>query len=361
MKNLQEKSIYNFTQSKNIVLLLIALIGVFLFICSLHIFTALLSAIILYTLFRPMFLYFVIKKHLGKSLSAGIVILFSFLIIVVPLTGLSIMVINKLISFQQHPEFLTNIIDKLHSYTGASFDIKEMLKSGVNDISKWAIGAFSVFVSSALKIFVTLIILYFTLFFMFKSYESFENALLKYLPFNNEQSMRFGTELKNITFSNIIGQGLIGLSQGIIVGVGFLIFGIPDPLFWGIVSVFVCFLPVVGAPIIFVPAAIIELSSGHNIAGIGILIWGGVLVTLVDNFLRQFISKKIADTHPLITIIGVIIGIPFFGIIGLVIGPFLISFFFLLVKMYETGYMAPTMGEVIVEVKRDAANDSDIH
>ncbi len=355
MNNLQEKSIYNSAQSKNIVLLLITLVGLFLFICSLHILTALLSAVIMYTLFRPLFLYFLLKKRWSKSLSAVTVIALSFLIIVVPLTGLSIMVINKLIGFQQHPEFLTGMIDRVHSYTGASIDIKEMLKNGINDISKWAIGAFSVFLNSALKIFITLIILYFTLFFMFKSYDVFESALIKYLPFSTQQSMRFGTELKNITLSNIIGQGLIGLSQGIVVGTGFLIFGIPDPLFWGIVSVFVCFLPVVGAPIIFVPAAIIELSSGHNVAGIGILIWGGVLVTLIDNFLRQFISKKIADTHPLITIIGVIIGIPFFGIIGLVIGPFLISFFFLLVKMYETGYMVSD--KITVDIKKqDDAN-----
>jgi predicted PurR-regulated permease PerM len=81
--------------------------------------------------------------------------------------------------------------------------------------------------------------------------------------------------------------------------------------------------------------------DGNTTSGIGILIWGTVLVTLVDNFLRQFISKKIADTHPLITIIGVIIGIPVFGLIGLVIGPFMISFFILLFKMYEINYLRP--------------------
>jgi predicted PurR-regulated permease PerM len=339
MQNEIRNSIYSTVQSKNIVLFLIGLIGLLLFISILHIFSALLSAVILYTLFRPLFLYFVKKKGFGKSFSAMLIIVISFLIIVLPLLGLSIMVINKLIHFQQHPEPLTNIINKLHNYTGSTVDLKDMIKNGINDISRWAINAFSIFVNSALNIFVTLIILYFTLFFMFKSHEKFEATLLKYLPFNNAQSLQFGLELKNITLSNIIGQGLIGLSQGIIVAIGFLIFGIPDPLFWGIVSIFVCFLPVVGAPIIFVPAAIIELSSGNNLAGYGILIWGGVLVTLVDNFLRQFISKKIADTHPLITIIGVIIGIPLFGLIGLVIGPFLISFFFLLIKMYETNYM----------------------
>ncbi len=340
MIQLPGKSLYTEPQSKNIMLIIIAVLSIFLFICSLHILTALLSSVILYTLFRPLFLYLVKKKGWSKSLSAVTVIVLSFVIIVVPLTGLSIMIINKLIVFQQHPEFIAGITDKLHTYTGSSFDIKDMLKNGINDISKWAIGAFSVFVSGALKIFVALIIVYFTLFFMLKSYETFEATLLKYLPFDHSQSLKFGIELKNITFSNIIGQGLIGLCQGLIVGIGFLIFSIPDPLFWGVVSVFVCFLPVVGAPIIFVPAAIIELSTGHTFSGVGIVIWGGVLVTLVDNFLRQYIAKKIADTHPLITIIGVIIGIPFFGIIGLVMGPFLISFFFLLVKTYETGDLA---------------------
>ncbi len=355
-----KKSIYSTSQSKHIVLVLISLVGILLFFSALRIFTALLSAVILYTLFRPLFLFFVQKKQFNTSWSAIMVLAVSFLIIVLPLLGLSVMVINKLAGFQQHPELLTNIINKVHDYTGSSFDIKEMIKNGINDISKWALNAFSVFVNSALNIFITLIILYFTLFFMFKSHKKFEETLFKYLPFDNEHSIQFGTEFKNITLSNILGQGLIGLSQGVIVAVGFLIFGIPDPVFWGIVSVFVCFLPVVGAPIIFVPAAIIELSSGNNFAGIGILIWGGVLVTLVDNFLRQFISKKIADTHPLITIIGVIIGIPMFGLIGLVMGPFLISFFILLVKMYERNYLNTSSDHdtAIVEITPDKTDRS---
>lgn len=350
-------SIYSTKQSKNIILLLIGLIGLLLFISILPIFSALLSAIILYTLFRPLYLFLIEKKHMGKSLSAFLIIVISFLIIVLPLLGLSIMIINKLISFQQNPEAITMLLNKLHDYTGSSIDIKDMVRKSINDISGWAINAFSIFVNSALRIFITLVILYFTLYFMLKSHEEFEASLLKYLPFRDEQSKKFGTELKKITLSNIIGQGLIGLCQGMIVTVGFLIFGIPDALFWGIVSIFVCFLPVVGAPIIFVPAGILELASGNNVAGIGIIIWGGVLVTLVDNFLRQFISRKIADTHPLITIIGVIIGIPLFGLIGLVIGPFLISFFFLLIKMYEGNYIHTTEDaeQVIIIEKKEGS------
>jgi predicted PurR-regulated permease PerM len=261
-------------------------------------------------------------------------------VIVLPLLGLSALIFNKLISFQKNPQMFSDVLEKIQSLGGNHLDVRETLKNSVNDISKWAIGTFSGVISGALKIFISLIIIYFTLFFMFRNYDSFEHTLLRYMPFDTRNSLAFADALKKITYSNLLGQGLIGLCQGFIVAIGFLIFGIPDPWFWGVVSIFVCFLPVVGAPIIFVPAGLIELASHNLVAGFGILIWGAVLVTLVDNFLRQFISKKIADTHPLITIIGVIIGVPVFGLIGLVIGPFLISFFILLFKMYEATYLS---------------------
>jgi predicted PurR-regulated permease PerM len=342
-----KKPLYTFIQSKNLVLALIFILGIFLLIASLNILTALLSAVILYILFKPLYLYLTNKKQLGKTLSAVLVLTLSFLAIILPLSGLSIMVIHKLAGFQKHPEMLTDMVNRIQDAAGSDLNLKDTLNNSINDISKWALGAFSIFMSGALKFFVSLIVLYFTLFFMFTAHKEFESTLFKYLPFEKKNSLQVASELKKMTYSNILGQGLIGVCQGVIVAVGFLVFGIPDPFFWGFISIFVCFLPVVGAPIIFVPAGVIELALGNTFAGIGILIWGAVLVTLIDNFLRQFISRKIADTHPLITIIGVLIGIPIFGLIGLVIGPFMISYFILLIKTYEINYVeSPDIDEL---------------
>jgi predicted PurR-regulated permease PerM len=82
-----------------------------------------------------------------------------------------------------------------------------------------------------------------------------------------------------------------------------------------------------------VPAGLIALAYGDSFAGYGIMIYGFVLVTNIDNVLRYFISRYFADTHPLITILGVIVGIPVFGLLGLVFGPLLISWFLLLTKI----------------------------
>lgn len=331
--------LYNNSQQKNLVLGLTLLLGIFIFYTMLGIFTALLGSIVMYTLFRPFYIYLIVKKKFKRGISAVIIITVSFLIIVLPVLALSWMIINKLSSFQQNPETITNLINQLNELVGSRINQPELIQNGLSNISDWVIGAFSTVINSAFNIFINLLILYFSLYYMLVSYDTFERTILKYLPFRVRNSLRFGKELKNITYSNIFGQGLIAATQGAIVSIGFLIFGMPDPLFWGIVSFFICFLPVVGAPIIIVPAGLIELAMGHTVVGIGIIIWGIVLVTIADNFLRFYISKKIADTHPLISLIGVIIGVPIFGIIGIVIGPLLISYFLLLVSMYEALYI----------------------
>ncbi len=332
-------SLYNPAQRKNIFFALILILGVFLLYSLKGIFTAILGAIVLYTLFKPVFIWFTERRHIRRSFSSLFVILISFLIIILPLMLLGYMLISKILLFQKDPAAVTAIVERINTYAGSNFDKPALVQNGLENLSEWALGSFTSVVNGVFQTFITITVLYFLLYFMLVSHEEFERTLLKYLPFPEESSLRFGTELKNITYSNILGQGLIAISQGIIVGIGFLIFGIPDAMFWGIVSVFVCLLPVVGAPIIFIPAGIIELAYGHTWPGIGIMIWGAALVIVVDNFLRFFISKRIANTHPLITIIGVVIGVPIFGLLGLVIGPLLLSYFILLVMMYETRYV----------------------
>jgi len=95
-----------------------------------------------------------------------------------------------------------------------------------------------------------------------------------------------------------------------------------------------------GPPVVFVPAAILQIANGNNFAGWAMLIFGFVVVINIDNVLRFIIAKKVGNIHPIITVIGVIIGIPLFGILGLVFGPLLLSYFILLVKIYETSTLA---------------------
>jgi predicted PurR-regulated permease PerM len=101
------------------------------------------------------------------------------------------------------------------------------------------------------------------------------------------------------------------------------------------VSFFMAFIPVLGTPLVWVPAALVKLAQGHTGQGVGILLIGMVVVMNIDNLLRIVLARRIGDIHPLITLVGVILGVEIFGILGLVIGPLLLSYFMVLMRVFE--------------------------
>lgn len=331
-------SIYTIKQSKIIALTLIIVIGIFLLFSLQILFTAILGAVVIYVLFKPFYIYLAEKKKLNRTLSVVTVILATIIIIIIPFATLIWMLTNKVIYYKDNPEVFQKLISAIQSFAGKNLD-PGTLTDIFNQAGTFAVGLLTSFVNSSLDLLLTLSMMYFFLYFMFKNSEVFEDTLVKYMPFREKNSEHFAKELKNMTHANIIGQGIIAFAQGLFMGVGFWIFGIADPVFWSLICFFVSFLPVIGSAAVFVPAGIVEIASGNTGNGIGLLVYGFVVVANVDNVLRLWINKWLGDIHPLITITGIVIGIPVFGILGLVFGPFLISFFLLLVRMYEAAFI----------------------
>jgi predicted PurR-regulated permease PerM len=344
-------SIYSYKQRNIIVLAILIILGCFIIYSLRAIAGSLLSTIVLYTIFRPVFLHMTGPWKLKRWLAAVIIIVLSLVIIVLPFLALSLMVIAKITEFNEDPMRIKVIMQKIDDFAGSKFNQPDLLDKGMDRLSTLAQDLFPSILGGAASIFLGLLVMYFLLYFMFVKHEEFEGGLLKYAPFNEQNAMRFGTELKTTTYSNVLGQGCIAIVQGALVSLTFFAFGIRDPVFWGVISTFLSFLPVVGAPVVFVPAALIELANGNTTAGWGILLIGFIIITNIDNVLRLLIAKRVADTHPIITVIGVIIGIPVFGIIGLVFGPLLLSYFILTIRIYETSKLATERLERIKSVE----------
>ena len=138
--------------------------------------------------------------------------------------------------------------------------------------------------------------------------------------------------------SNAIGIPLVALAHGIIALIGFLIFGIPDPFFWFVIVTIGSMIPFVGTLLGILPVFILSLSTGDNFQAWGILIYGLVVVGSTDNIIRLYVLQKLDNVHPLITLIGVIVGVPLFGFIGLIFGPLLISLFLIVLRIYRNEY-----------------------
>ena len=117
-----------------------------------------------------------------------------------------------------------------------------------------------------------------------------------------------------------------------------MIFGVPDPFFWFVITTVGSMIPFIGTALGFIPATIILFSQGMNLEAIGLITYGVVIVGSSDNIIRLFILKSMANEHPLITLLGVIIGVPLFGFIGLIFGPLLISLFLIIIYIYKKEY-----------------------
>ena len=322
-------------QRNYLLVALILIIGISLCFMSWMIFDGIMGAIVFFTIFRPLHVYLTQKRNWKGGSSSILIIVLSFLVLIVPFVVFFLMMYNKIMYYEGHPEELGIIQDKIWPLIKDYISNKKNVDTVVSGIQSKVFFVFSNAFNKITDILLQISIMYFLLYFMLKDHLLLEKALLKYLPLKKHQAELLGAELANITNSNILGQGFIALVQGGLVSIGFLIFGINDALFWGIVCFFLSFVPVIGAPLVYVPAGIIEIYSGDNFNGIGIILWGFILVSTIDNVIRFYLAEKIGDVHPIISIVGVIIGIPAFGVLGLAAGPLMISYFIILIKIWE--------------------------
>jgi predicted PurR-regulated permease PerM len=333
-------SIFDYKQRNTIILVSIIVLGCFILYALSSLFSSVLGAIVLFTIFRPFYLYMVETKGWNRPIAALIIIFISLVVIVLPFTALSFMVIGKISEINTSTLPIQEWLGKIDAFAGTTFKQPHFAENTLQKLGTYATDLFPSLLGSAASIIITLLVLYFLLYFMFVQIREFEAGLLRYAPFREQYAIKFAVALRNSTYSNVLGQGIIAVTQGALLANGFWIFGIPDPVFWGVIGAFISFLPVVGAPTLCIPASIVLFATDHTVKGILLLAYGLLFIGNIDNVLRMIINKRVANTHPLISVIGVFIGLPLFGILGLVFGPLLLSYFLLLIEIYETNRMA---------------------
>ena len=146
-------------------------------------------------------------------------------------------------------------------------------------------------------------------------------------------------EFHMVIRSNAIGVPLLALLQGAAAYLGYVIFGAPEALLWGVISCFATIIPVVGTAIVWIPLVLYMGATGNWGMAIGLAVYCIVVVANADNLIRSVLQKRMADTHPLITIFGVVIGLSVFGFMGVIFGPLLLAVFILCVKIFKKEYL----------------------
>ena len=316
------------------VLLIIVSFAILIFKELMPYLSGVLGAITIYVLLRR-WMVFLVKKKWNPDLAAGFLMLVSFVCILLPVTGIIIMLGNKIgeavDNSQQVAKVLKSHLNDFENKFG--YDLSSRIN--IEEISSWIASNLENFAGSTFNIFIGIGLMYFILYFMLTNRKELRVSLYEYIPISETNLKIIGQESQIMVRSNAIGIPLVAIAQGIIALIGFLIFGIQDPFFWFIIVTVGSMIPFIGTFVGILPVFVLTMSNGNDFAAWGILIYGIVVVGFTDNVIRLFVLKKLDNVHPLITLIGVIVGVPLFGFIGLIFGPLLISLFLVVVRIYK--------------------------
>ena len=327
---------YTLKQRNFFILGIIIILAVLISIGLRVVTNGLLGGIIIYVIFRPLNVYLQEKKHWNKAIVTVLILIISFVCLVLPFFFLIKMIVDRVTYYIDNPDDIQNILANINKFAADKLNEPNLINDIIAKIKLGAGDVASSIINGAASTFIQLVVMYFVLYFLIRNFRQFEENLIKYLPFRPSNSRRMGSELRNMTYSNVLGQGFIAIVQGTLLGIGFWLFGIANPVFWGVVGIFLSMIPMFGSPLIFMPAGIIELSNGHTFSGVGVIVYGYVLITTIDNVIRMLLGRRIANVHPVITVIGVVIGLKLFGILGILYGPLILSLFFILIEIYES-------------------------
>jgi len=227
--------------------------------------------------------------------------------------------------------------DKLEAWAGA-----DLLPADLGQkISDYLVNLIPTLFNSTYALVVNYLMMCFLLYFMLIEREAFEKGLWELLPLSEKGQLQFREKVRNMIMSNVVGVPIMMIIQSITAIAGYLIFGVREPFFWGIITGFFSIFPIVGTTLIWAPLGIALLTQGAIWQGAGLLLFGALVISNIDNLFRFMVLKKMGNIHPLITVLGIIIGLGTMGFLGIVFGPVFLAIAILMVKIYREEYLQP--------------------
>jgi predicted PurR-regulated permease PerM len=236
-------------------------------------------------------------------------------------------------------ESLSQVGDYLNSLTNGRVDFQDMLNSALDQVRQSIVTLAPNILGSISELVLGLFIMFFVMFYGFREGRGFMTYLKALLPLEQSLKDSLFEELRTVTQAVLYGQVLTAVIQGGLGGLGLLVAGVPNALFWGAIMIIFAFLPVLGTPLIWVPAGVGLLLDGAVTRGVFLLIYGATIVMNIDNFLRPKLVSGRTKVHPVLILIGVLGGLKVFGFIGMLVGPLILAILVALIKFYEQNYL----------------------
>lgn len=316
---------------------LLLILGGLLFVQAMPFLNGTLGAITIYILLRRTNIY--LANRISPGLAPWILTIAVAIFVVLPFSA-AIWYIIELIN---NLDFDINVVMKRFADTIKYLESTTKLDLVSEKSIAFATAKVTAFMNSlvagindaAINLFTALLIL----FFLLAGGIRMERGIARCLPFNDRNKTIVINKVSTIVKSNAIGIPLLAMIQGTVAAVGYYICGVNNPIEFGVLTGFASMIPIVGSMLVWIPLAIVQYFEQGMLPALYITLYGIVVISQSDNVLRMIVQKRMADTHPLVTIFGVIAGLPLFGFMGLIFGPLLVAMFLLFLEMFIKQYI----------------------
>lgn len=323
------------------ILMLVMILGlIFLVIKELVTFLpGLLGAITLYIVSRAKYFQFVYQKKWKKGWTAFGFIIFYLLIIGIPIAIAVTLVSPKISALLENPDAIVanakTTIATIQEKIGFKIISENSISNGISKLT----ATIPRLLNSSLNIISNLAIMLFVLYFMLVNGSEMERYLSRIIPLKRNNIQLLSYETKKMVIANALGIPLISIIQGVVATIGYAIFGVKDWGLYGFLTGVFAFFPVVGTMIVWVPLVLYMYATGDTVNALLVALYSLLVTGNVDYVARVSLLKKMGDVHPVMTILGVLVGLGLFGFVGLVIGPLLINYIIVMYDIYMNEFV----------------------
>jgi predicted PurR-regulated permease PerM len=318
--------------------------------------SAILIGAILVTLTFPTYVRARTRLRGRSGLAAVVMLIGITLVIALPLFFLAVLLVqqaNGLIQRMQsgeaqavlarldlshHLDFLRRFIP---GFDPASVSPQRLILPLVRELPGWVARNGAAVVGGLTGLIIDFGLVLLAMYFFYTEGEAIVAELSALSPLPERYDREFATQFKIVIDATFRGHMLTSLAQGVATTIGLFIAGVPAAMFWGAVSTVMSLVPMIGSAAVWIPAVIYLFVSGETGHAIFLIIWGAVIVSLIDNVVRTWAMKGKSELPAVPLLFSVIGGMEAFGVIGLVIGPLVFSLLMSIIDIYKRSFGAP--------------------
>ena len=300
---------------------------------------AVITGFILAFIFSPVY-NLLLRLIKSKGITAGIICNIILILILLPLWFFTPLIIEesiKLYAMAQNLDLVTPlkaIFPSLFASQEFSQEVGSIIHSSITTLANSLVNYFSDIILNFTTVVAQIFVVFFTFYYALKDKENINGYIKSLLPFSKEVEKKLFESTKDITFSVLYGQVIIGILQGLILGAGFFIFGVQNAFLLTIIAILAGIIPIIGPMFVGVPVAILLLVGGDTISAFGVLTFA-IISSLSDHFFRPLLVSRRTKLHTALVLIGMIGGFFFFGLLGFVLGPLILAYLIIIIEVYR--------------------------